>query len=186
MQHLSGIATLTRKFVDALNGLPCRVYDTRKTTPGLRQLEKYAVRVGGGSNHRFGLFDAVLIKDNHLAAWRRADAQPLAEAVRQARSATAPQTMIAIEVDSVAQLAEVLPGQPDLVLLDNMGLNALREAVVLRNQVGPSVQLEASGGITLENARAIAETGVDRISVGALTHSAPALDLSLDFSESDA
>ena len=183
VQHLSGVATITRRFVDAVEGLNCRIYDTRKTTPGLRQLQKYAVRIGGGHNHRFGLFDAVLIKDNHIAAWRHSGTRPLADAVRATREATAPQTLITCEVESIPELEEVLPGKPDIVLLDNMPLEMLRDAVDLRNRLAPQILLEASGGITLETVRAIGETGIDRISVGALTHSATALDIALDFEE---
>lgn len=184
VQRLSGVATLTRRFVDAIGGLACGIYDTRKTTPGWRTLEKYAVRVGGGHNHRMGLHDAVLIKDNHLVAWRlHAGDRPLAEAVRVARAAVPPGTVIEIEVDSIDQLEDALPGGPDIVLLDNMSLAHLRAAVALRQARAPKLVLEASGGITLETVRQVAETGIDRISVGALTHSAPALDIALDFEE---
>jgi nicotinate-nucleotide pyrophosphorylase (carboxylating) len=184
VQRLSGVATLTRRFVDAITGLSCGIYDTRKTTPGWRILEKYAVRVGGGHNHRMGLNDAVLIKDNHLVAWRlRAGDQSLAEVVRVARAGVPPGTVVELEVDSIAQLEQALPGGPDIVLLDNMSLEQLRAAVALRHERAPGLVLEASGGITLDTVRQIAETGIDRISVGALTHSAPALDIALDFEE---
>jgi nicotinate-nucleotide pyrophosphorylase (carboxylating) len=181
--RLSGIATLTRTYVDATIGSGAHVYDTRKTTPGWRRLEKYAVRCGGGRNHRTGLFDAILIKDNHLASGITA-----AEAVRRARqfvseSQTHPSKdmIIEIEVDSLEQLAEVLPAQPDIVLLDNMSMDQLREAASMRDAADVDVQLEASGGVTLKTIGEIARTGVERISVGALTHSAQSLDLGLDW-----
>jgi nicotinate-nucleotide pyrophosphorylase (carboxylating) len=179
LQHLSGIATLTRRFVDAVAGLNCRILDTRKTLPGWRLLAKYAVRCGGGHNHRTGLYDGVLIKDNHLAALA-GKPQALTEAIRAARrhASTVP---LEVEVDTLEQLDEALAARPDMVLLDNMTLNQLREAVRRRNASASGVLLEASGGVTLETVRAIAETGVDRISVGALTHSAPALDIALDY-----
>jgi nicotinate-nucleotide pyrophosphorylase (carboxylating) len=182
MQRLSGVATLTSRYVEAVQGLPCAVLDTRKTTPGWRVLEKYAVRVGGGTNHRMGLFDAVLIKDNHrIAAQQAAAALTLADVVRMVRAAVPAGMMLELEVDSISQLEDAVPGQPDIVLLDNMTLEQLRKAVALRNQRSPRLLLEASGGITLDTVRAVAETGVDRISVGAVTHSAPALDLAVDF-----
>ncbi len=180
LQRLSGIATLTRRYVDAVAGLSCRILDTRKTTPGWRLLEKYAVRCGGGHNHRMGLFDGVLIKDNHLAALGpRTDV--VAEAVRLARARYGTRVPLEIEVDNLAQLDVALQARPDIVLLDNMGPADLREAVRRRDAAAPGVLLEASGGITLASLRAIAETRVDRISVGALTHSAPALDIGLDY-----
>jgi nicotinate-nucleotide pyrophosphorylase (carboxylating) len=180
VQRLSGIATRTHQYVAAVAGLPCRVLDTRKTTPGWRLLEKYAVRCGGGHNHRQGLFDAVLIKDNHLAALA---AQPLAitRAVHAARDRFDQGMPLVVEVDTLAQLEEALACRPDVVLLDNMSKDDLRAAVTQRNATAPEVKLEASGGINLTNARQIAATGVDRISVGELTHSAPALDIALDF-----
>jgi nicotinate-nucleotide pyrophosphorylase (carboxylating) len=176
LQHLSGVATLTRRYVEAVAGLPVQILDTRKTTPGWRLLEKYAVRQGGGHNHRMGLYDGILIKDNHLAAMNMARSIP--EAIRIAHSTPLP---VEVEVDTLEQLDEALPGKPDIILLDNMPPATMREAVHRRNSVAPSVLLEASGGVTLETVRAIAETGVDRISVGALTHSAPALDIGLDY-----
>ena len=184
--RLSGIATLTKRYVEAVQGTNARIYDTRKTTPGWRLLEKYAVRCGGGFNHRTGLFDAVLIKDNHLALGRQGTA-PFSpnEAVHRAKTFLQHRNgelpMIEIEVDTLEQLREVLPAGPDIVLLDNMTPPQIAEALRIRNDVMPKVQLEASGGITLTNIRSIAETGVERISVGALTHSAVSLDFGLDW-----
>src|SRR4051812_22271321 len=179
LQRLSGVASLTRQFVDAVAGLPVKILDTRKTMPGWRLLEKYAVRMGGGTNHRIGLFDMVLIKDNHLAALN-----PKETAIRQAVEAARsefPTLPIEVEVESLDQLDQALDVRPDIVLLDNMLLDQMREAVARRNAVAPGVKLEASGGVTLQTVRTIAETGVDRISVGALTHSARALDIALDY-----
>jgi nicotinate-nucleotide pyrophosphorylase (carboxylating) len=191
LSRLSGVATLTRRYVSAIADTPARVYDTRKTTPGWRRLEKYAVRCGGGHNHRTGLFDAVLIKDNHLAQRSTASDSDrnLSGALTQAREfvgqflpePVARSTPIEIEVDSLEQLAEVLPMAPDLVLLDNMSIDQLKVAAEMTRKSQAKIQLEASGGITLENIREVATTGVDRISVGALTHSATALDLALDW-----
>jgi nicotinate-nucleotide pyrophosphorylase (carboxylating) len=184
LQRLSGVATLTRRFVDAVAGTRATIYDTRKTTPGWRVLEKHAVRAGGGRNHRMGLHDAVLIKDNHLVAWQLQSARrSLADAVRAARAAVPAGVVVEIEVDSLEQLDEVLPGEPDIVLLDNFTLEQLRAAVAVRDTRQPGIILEASGGVHLDTVRPIAETGVDRISVGALTHSGPALDIALDFEE---
>ncbi len=184
LSRLSGVATLTAAYVAACEGTGAAVYDTRKTTPGWRRLEKYAVRQAGGRNHRLGLFDAVLIKDNHLAfAHGEADTSP-GEAVRRARQFLAQQesdAMVEIEVDTLEQLQMVLPVGPDVVLLDNMPPETLCQAVAMRNQLGPQVQLEASGGVNLDTIRTIAETGVERISVGALTHSAISLDFGLDW-----
>jgi len=209
--RLSGIATLTHQFVQAVDGTNTRIYDTRKTAPGWRRLEKYAVRQGGGQNHRTGLFDAILIKDNHLAlvassaSGRAGTAAPLtpalsrvereksgpAEAVREARQfieenfpADDPRRkmIVEVEVDSLAQLEQVLPERPDIVLLDNMNLVDLRRAVETRNRLAPQVELEASGGVTLATVKRIAETGVERISAGTLTHSAISLDVALDWS----
>lgn len=183
--HLSGIATQTRQFVDAVAGTGARIYDTRKTLPGWRTLEKYAVRAGGGKNHRVSLGDAVLIKDNHLAALAAEQpsagkADVFALALRRAKSHAAAMPII-VEVDDLDALRVVLPFGPDVVLLDNMPPATLAEAVRVRNATAENVLLEASGGITLANIRAIAETGVERISIGALTHSAPALDIALDW-----
>ncbi|HEV3007153.1 MAG TPA: nicotinate-nucleotide diphosphorylase [Pirellulales bacterium] len=230
--HLSGIATLTRAYVDAVAGTPARVYDTRKTIPGLRRLEKYAVRCGGGRNHRLGLFDGVLVKDNHLAfcaaamapahgvtpgppaagalasltadeiakvaaylaggmakasapGARLTPAQAVAKVREFLRDVEADDPraglIVEVEVDTLEQLDDVLPAGPDIVLLDNMSPAQLREAVVRRNAAFPQVQLEASGGIDLATIGEIARTGVERISVGALTHSAKWLDLGLDW-----
>jgi nicotinate-nucleotide pyrophosphorylase (carboxylating) len=172
--RLSGIATTTRDVVARLDGLKTRVVDTRKTTPGLRALEKYAVRVGGGSNHRYGLDDAVLVKDNHVAL-----AGGIAEAVRRVRKSGGHMLKLEVEVDTLAQLDEALALGVDAVLLDNMDLETLREAV--RRARGRALT-EASGGIRPDTVRAVAETGVDLVSIGWLTHSAPALDVALDVS----
>jgi len=169
--HLSGIATLTRSWVDAVAGTPCKIRDTRKTTPGMRELEKYAVRMGGGTNHRMSLSDAALIKDNHIAA-----AGGVVQAFSKVREKF-PSSPIEIEVDTLDQLREVLPLKPDLVLLDNMSPAQCAEAVAF---VNGAFKLEASGGITLENAKAYADSGVDYLAIGALTHSAPVLDIGLD------
>jgi nicotinate-nucleotide pyrophosphorylase (carboxylating) len=188
--RLSGIASLTRQFVERVAGTKARVYDTRKTTPGWRRLEKYAVASGGGRNHRLGLCDAILIKDNHLAlGGQLAAGFSPREAVARARALRGqfgPQDHrsrmpIEIEVDTLDQLREVLPAGPDLVLLDNMPLEQLREAVTIRDALAPEIELEASGGVRLDTVGAIAETGVERISAGALTHSAPWLDLGMDW-----
>ena len=173
LTHLSGIATVTRAWADALSGTGCAVRDTRKTTPGLRQLEKYAVRCGGGLNHRMGLGDAALIKDNHVAA-----AGSVTKAIDAVR-AIAPELPLEVECDELTQVEEALAAGAELILLDNMDLADLRAAVALARTY-PSVRLEASGGLRLATARAVAETGVDFVSVGALTHSSPALDLGLD------
>jgi nicotinate-nucleotide pyrophosphorylase (carboxylating) len=180
VQRLSGVATATRRYVDAAAGLPCQVLDTRKTTPGWRLLEKYAVRCGGGHNHRMGLGDGVLIKDNHLAALGPGP-EAAAEAVRRARAEYGDSVPLEVEVDDLDQLDSALAVRPDVVLLDNMSPELLREAVGRRNAAAPGVLLEASGGVNLNTIRAVAETGVDRVSVGALTHSAPALDIALDY-----
>jgi nicotinate-nucleotide pyrophosphorylase (carboxylating) len=171
--HLSGIATTTRALVDAVSGTRAKIVDTRKTTPGLRLLEKYAVRCGGGFNHRFGLDDAVLVKDNHIAA-----AGSITEAVQRVRVGLSHMTKIEVEVDTLAQLEEALSLGVDVILLDNMSLEDLRHAVALAK--GRAV-LEASGNVTHATVRAISETGVDYISSGAITHSAPNLDVALDF-----
>ena len=199
IQRLSGVATQTRRFVDAISGTTARIYDTRKTTPGYRLLEKYAVRCGGGQNHRMGLYDGLLVKDNHIAAIPLPDlADQLRNIVALSR-AEAPKRFIQIEVDTLDQLREVLKvDRVDSILLDNMDCPTMCQAVTLRDHaIGGAVEgvseiasvsagltmrpaLEASGGVNLTTVRAIAETGVDRISVGALTHSAVALDIGLD------
>ncbi len=171
--RLSGIATLTAQYVAAVAGTQARITCTRKTTPGLRALEKYAVRAGGGVNHRFGLFDGVLIKDNHVAA-----AGGIGPAVARARAAAGHMVRIEVEVDTLDQLDEALALRVDAILLDNMSLDALREAV---RRTGGRALLEASGGVSLETVGGIAATGVDLISAGALTHSARCLDVALDF-----
>ena len=170
--RLSGVATLTAAYVAAIAGTGARIVDTRKTTPGLRALEKYAVRCGGGVNHRFGLDDAILIKDNHVAA-----CGGVGEAIRRARASAGHLVKIEAEVDGLDQFEEALAERPDVIMLDNFSLEGLRTAVALAKR---QVTLEASGGVTLATVRAIAETGVDVISVGALTHSAPVLDIGLD------
>ncbi|MCS6924047.1 MAG: carboxylating nicotinate-nucleotide diphosphorylase [Fimbriimonadales bacterium] len=175
LQHLSGIATLTRQFVDAVAGTGAQIVDTRKTTPGLRLLEKYAVRVGGGRNHRFGLYDGILIKDNHLAAL----GGDIREAVRRARQHAHHLLAIEVECATLEQVQQAIEAGADGILLDNMPLATLREAVQLAK--GRVRFIEASGGVNLQTVRAIAETGVDFISVGALTHSAPILPMHLEF-----
>jgi nicotinate-nucleotide pyrophosphorylase (carboxylating) len=180
LQHLSGIASLTRRYVEAVDGLPVQILDTRKTTPGWRLLEKYAVRQGGGHNHRFGLYDGILIKDNHLEALHLGE-EGIVQAVQAARDKVGESVTVEIEVDSLEQLDQALSCGPDMVLLDNMTPKLLREAVRRRNSAAPNVQLEASGGVSLTTIREIAEAGVDRISIGALTHSAAALDIALDY-----
>ncbi|WP_309643323.1 carboxylating nicotinate-nucleotide diphosphorylase [Phenylobacterium sp.] len=170
--RLSGVATLTRAYVDAVAGTKARIADTRKTTPGLRHMEKYAVRCGGGLNHRFGLDDAILIKDNHVAA-----CGGVAEALKRARAAAGHLMKVEVEVDSLQQLEQAMPYAPDVIMLDNFTLEDLARAVAL---VAGRVTLEASGGVNLQTVAAIARSGVDVISVGALTHSAPVLDIGLD------
>ncbi|MEO6811512.1 MAG: carboxylating nicotinate-nucleotide diphosphorylase [Isosphaeraceae bacterium] len=180
LQRLSGVATLTAAFVAEVQGTKAQILDTRKTTPGWRTLEKYAVRCGGGRNHRIGLYDAVLIKDNHLA-WLEGTGDPIGRAIASSRANTPPGTVIEVEVDTLDQLDRALSCGPDLILVDNLGPDDLAEAVRRRNDRAPTIGLEASGGITLSTVGGLARTGVDRISVGALTHSAPALDIGLDF-----
>jgi nicotinate-nucleotide pyrophosphorylase (carboxylating) len=185
--RLCGIATLAAQYVQAVADTNTEIYDTRKTTPGWRRLEKFAVRCGGATNHRTGLYDAILIKDNHLAFAGIVDAPE--QAIERVRKFLAtpglpipdPNLPLTIEVDSLEQLASVLPLRPNVVLLDNMEITQLQTASRLRTEQAPDVVLEASGGITLDTIRAVAETGVDRISVGALTHSATSLDLGLDW-----
>lgn len=172
LQRMSGIATITAAYVDAVSGSGARIIDTRKTTPGLRAFEKYAVRCGGGSNHRFGLSDGVLIKDNHIEA-----AGGIAAAIERARSRAPHLMKIEIEVKAVEQIPEALDAGADVIMLDNMDVATMRAAVEM---IAGRVLVEASGGVSLASVRAIAETGVDLISVGALTHSARSLDISLE------
>jgi nicotinate-nucleotide pyrophosphorylase (carboxylating) len=191
--RMMGVATLASQYVERIAGTQARVYDTRKTTPGWRRLEKFAVRCGGARNHRLGLYDAMLIKDNHLAQFAKEGelaGAAAARAVRQARKflqefsqieSQPSGGIVEVEVDSLEQLAAVLPESPEIVLLDNMSLDQLREGVAMRNAIAPRVELEASGGVNLETIRGIAETGVDRISVGGITHAAKSLDVGLDW-----
>lgn len=187
LQKLSGIATVTARFVAAVEGTAASIYDTRKTAPGWRELEKYAVRAGGGRNHRRGLYDAVLVKDNHLAALAAAgEPDPLgslASRLAEVRGTLPPGGFVEIEVDTLAQLARALELPVDVILLDNMTPFELRRAVLLRNEAGwaGKVALEASGGVTIDSVAEVARTGVERIAVGAITHSAPAVDIGLDF-----
>ena len=175
LQQLSGVATLTQHYVKALTGTTTRITDTRKTTPGWRHLQKWAVRLGGGVNHRMGLYDAVLIKENHAAA-----AGGVGAAIRAARGQTAP---IYVEAETLAEVEEALAGGPDRILLDNMAAPTLRRAATLIRAANPAIEIEATGGYTLATVREAAAAGVDFVSIGALTHSAPALDLSMLFGE---
>jgi len=174
LQLLSGTASLTRRYVDAVAGTFCHILDTRKTLPGLRRAQKYATRCGGGHNHRLGLYDAVLIKENHIAA-----AGSITAAIDAARAQA--RVLVEVEVETLEQLDEALSAKPDMILLDNFPLDRLREAVKRARAAGPQVKLEASGGVTLENVRRVAETGVDFISVGATTKNVQAIDLSMRF-----
>jgi len=173
VQHLCGIATLTAAFIKQIKGLPVQITDTRKTTPGLRILEKYAVKVGGGSNHRFNLSDGVLIKDNHIAA-----CSSITDAVKLARSRIPHTIRIEVETDTLEQVQECIDCGVDIIMLDNMTLDTMREAVGL---IDGRALVEASGGVTLDTVRKIAQSGVDLISIGCLTHSAPAVDISMDW-----
>jgi nicotinate-nucleotide pyrophosphorylase (carboxylating) len=191
--RLSGISSLTRQYVDLVCGTHAKIYDTRKTTPGWRRLEKYAVACGGGANHRMGLYDAIMIKDNHLAFFRsqmKSSSDTISQAVVAARNwinlnrDQLPQginTILQLEVDTIDQFQFALQTDCDIVLLDNMTIDQLRQAVMLRNQHRPQMQLEASGGVNLQTVSEIAKTGVERISVGALTHSAVNFDIGLDW-----
>ena len=174
LQHLSGIATLTSRFVEATEGTAARIADTRKTAPGLRLLEKYAVTVGGGHNHRHGLDDGVVIKDNHITI-----AGGVRRAIEMARQSVSHLMKIEVEVAREPQILEAIEAAADVIMLDNMPLADMRNAVALIREKAPATIIEASGGVTLDNVRAIAECGVDIISIGALTHSAPAVDISL-------
>ncbi len=188
LQHLSGVATLTSHFVEKIHGTHAKILDTRKTLPGWRALEKYAVKIGEGKNHRMGLYDAYLIKDNHLALYGS-----ITKAIEQVQKTNLKKLKIEVEVNSLKQFKEALAAKPDWILLDNMTLEDMRLAVIRRNQVGANLVfaqnkgrsqgsplLEASGNINLHNVRSVAQTGVDYISIGALTHSAPAVDMSLE------
>lgn len=172
LQHLSGIATLTRRYVDKTDPSQVRVIDTRKTTPGLRILEKYAVRMGGGTNHRFGLFDGILIKDNHIAV-----AGSISEALAKIKGRVPHTLKIEVEVENIKGVEEAIRAGADAILLDNMSLEEMKEAVFI---AGGRVLLEASGGVTLESIEEISKTGIDLISVGAITHSARSVDISLE------
>lgn len=186
--RMSGVATATRRLIDAVAGTNCRIYDTRKTVPGWRLLDKYAARAGGGWTHRIGLYDAILIKDNHLAAMAAAGSDPAA-AVRRARdfvartfpAERAAATVVEIELDSLEQLPAVLEAGPDIVLLDNMPAERLAAGIAIRNRLRPEVILEASGGVSPESVGAIAATGIDRVSSGWPTHASPWLDVALDW-----
>jgi nicotinate-nucleotide pyrophosphorylase (carboxylating) len=179
LQRLSGIATLTARFVDAVGDLPVKILDTRKTTPGLRILEKYAVRTGGGSNHRFGLSDGILIKDNHLRFMGAEGRVAIAGAVAAARAAAGHLHKIEIEAETLEQAQQAIRAGADAILLDNMDVETLKKAVAFARRSKKKILLEASGNVSLRNVAKIAAAGVDAISIGALTHSAPALDISL-------
>ncbi len=186
LQRLSGVATTTREYVRAVEGTGAEIYDTRKTTPGWRELEKYAVRAGGGRNHRRGLYDAVLVKDNHLAVLARAEGRDpitaLGRELERLRPYLGENAFVELEVDTLQQFRVALMLPVNVILLDNMSLEDIRQAVKLRDAAGlrDAIGLEASGGITLDNVRGVAEAGVERIAVGALTHSAAAVDIALD------
>ncbi len=186
LQRLSGIATLTGRYVKAVCHTRTKILDTRKTTPAWREIEKYAVRVGGGTNHRRGLYDAILIKDNHIATIAGdGEGEPierLREPILRVKNLLPPHGFVQIEVDTLAQFAIALTLPVDIIMLDNMPPAMMAEAVAIRDETAPTIQLEASGGITLDTLVAAAESGVDRISIGALTHSAPAVDIGLDCS----
>ncbi|MFP4144791.1 MAG: carboxylating nicotinate-nucleotide diphosphorylase [Phycisphaeraceae bacterium] len=179
--HLAGIASLTARYVEKTRGTSAGIYDTRKTLPGLRGLQKYAVACGGGHNHRMGLCDAMLVKDNHIAGVKLDDLPGvLGEAIGRARTTYAGLRFVQVEVDTLEQLEKVLETDVDMILLDNMAPEEMGRAVAMRDEKAPEVELEASGGVNLDTVEAIARAGIDRISVGALTHSAPSLDLGLD------
>lgn len=185
MQRLSGIATTAARYVEATSGTDARIYDTRKTTPGWRKLEKYAVRTGGACNHREGLFDAVLTKDNHIALAAKSG-MTLDEVVRRTRESVGADVFLQVEVDTLDQLAIVIEGDVDAVLLDNMDVDTLKAAVAMVRKTGKPIETEASGGITLDAVAAVAASGVDRISVGALTHSPQSLDIAFECRYDDA
>jgi len=175
LQRLSGITTLTRRFVECIKGLPVKIVDTRKTTPNFRFFEKYAVRLGGGYNHRFGLFDGILIKDNHIAA-----VGSVKKAVRLARSNAHHMLKIEVEVKGISEVKQALAAGADVIMLDNMPQEDIKKAVKIIHQERPQTIIEVSGNINIENVREIAKTGVDLISIGALTHSAPAVNISME------
>lgn len=179
VQRLSGVATITARFVEAVRNTNAEILDTRKTTPGWRQLEKYAVTCGGGTNHRFGLFDMIMIKDNHLAALKGSGPNPVAAGIRRARRRF-PNLKVEVEADNLEQVAQAADAGADIILLDNMSLEELRESVRI---VDGRAKTEASGGVNLRSVRGIAETGVDFISVGAITHSVKSIDIGLDFAD---
>lgn len=181
IQRMCGTATLTHQFVEAVKPYNCMVLDTRKTTPCLRVFEKFAVRCGGGTNHRFGLYDRVLMKDNHRHLWAGGDPNRLDLAVEAARKAY-PLLAVEIEVESIEELKSALKAEPEWIMLDNMPCDMMRECVRITREATKVTKLEASGGINLKTAKAIAATGVDALSVGALTHSAPSIDLALEWS----
>ena len=193
MCRLSGISTLSHAFAQKVQGTKARILDTRKTTPGYRRLEKYAVQCGGGTNHRMGLYDAVMIKDNHLAfykAWNQDSQDAVAQGIglarkwindNQERLPNGAETVLQLEVDTLEQFERALSHRPDIILLDNMSNDQLKQAVERRDEDAPKILLEASGGVNLETIGAISQTGVDRISVGALTHSAVNFDIGLDW-----
>lgn len=180
LQRLSGIATITNKYVTAVKNTNCKILDTRKTTPGWRLIEKYAVVCGGGYNHRIGLYDMILIKDNHIASLQKISHTPVAEAITRAQKKYKNSKTIIVEVDTLKQFQEAISLKPNIILLDNMSIKELKLAVKYRNQMKSKTLLEASGGVNLKTVTKIAKTGVDRISIGALTHSVKALDIGLD------
>ena len=177
ISHLSGVATMTRRFVCLVKGTKANILDTRKTTPGLRVLEKYAVAIGGGMNHRFGLYDQVLIKDNHLRILRKVS---IPDIVSQVKRSILKKTIVGLEVKNLMEFKEALKTDVDYILLDNMTLEMIREAVSIRAAAGSKIELEVSGNVNLETVRGYAETGIERISVGKLTHGAPSVDITLD------
>jgi nicotinate-nucleotide pyrophosphorylase (carboxylating) len=181
LQRMSGVATLTNRFVRRVEGTRAKIYDTRKTIPGWRALDKYAVRCGGGFNHRIGLYDGLLVKDNHVAATPLRQLSDFLGGIVSRSRAEDPKRMVEVEVDTLEQLGEVLKVEGiDVVLLDNMDCPRMQTAVEMRDRSNKKAELEASGGVTLETVRSIALTGVERIAVGAITHSAPAMDIGLD------
>ena len=177
ISHLSGVATLTRQYAEKIKGTDAKLLDTRKTTPNLRVFEKYATAMGGATNHRMGLFDQAMIKDNHLRILRD---RSLVELVGQVKSAVLKRTVIGLEVKNLQELKEALKSKADYILLDNMSVEIVKEAVSMRKKTGSRIELEVSGGINLDNILGYAKTGVERISVGALTHGAPSMDISLN------